>query len=196
MQINLQKPALQLYRDGALGGKRQRSWQFFIFSVLPHLPTLKIHTYPVRPALAMAFVHLFLFRYIDGKKADGPDRVAPQTYISTASNILANAFSFFLKSALTIAFVQHLWHLMRVQTMKISTIETLFGIKSNPLQIVTSAAIRSTPALCVISIIMSGMAIAASFPPGAINVISTQIISYQVVPVPTFNASFVSPFAL
>ncbi|KAM0160761.1 hypothetical protein ACHAPG_002825 [Botrytis cinerea] len=141
-------------------------------------------------ALAMAFVHLFLFRYIDGKKADGPDRVAPQTYISTASNILANAFSFFLKSALTIAFVQHLWHLMRVQTMKISTIETLFGIKSNPLQIVTSAAIRSTPALCVISIIMSGMAIAASFPPGAINVISTQIISYQVVPVPTFNASF------
>lgn len=140
----------------------------------------------------MALLHLWLFIYISGKNADGLDRVAPQTYISTSSNILANAFSFFLKTALATAFVQYLWRLLRVQTMTVSTIEALFGLKSNIFQIFTSATIRATPVLCVLSVMMTSMAVVVSFPPGAINVVSVQRTSYNPAVVPTFNASFVS----
>ncbi|KAF7953504.1 uncharacterized protein EAE97_000903 [Botrytis byssoidea] len=151
-------------------------------------PTIIISCYLL--ALATALLHLFLFIYISGKAADGKDRVAPQTYISTASNILANAFSFFLKTALATSFVQYLWRLLRAQSMKISTIDTLFGLKSNPFQICTGAAIRAAPVLCVLSIMMASMTVAVSFPPGAINVVTIQRTSYNSVVVPTFNASF------
>ncbi|KAF7960778.1 hypothetical protein EAE96_000451 [Botrytis aclada] len=151
-------------------------------------PTIIISCYLL--ALATALLHLFLFIYISGKAADGEDKVAPQTYISTASNILANAFSFFLKAALATSFVQYLWRLLRVQSMKISTIDALFGLKSNPFQMFTGAAIRAAPVLCVLSILMVSMTVAVSFPPGAINVVTIQRTSYNSVVVPTFNASF------
>ncbi|KAB8304249.1 hypothetical protein EYC80_003666 [Monilinia laxa] len=151
-------------------------------------PTIMISCYLL--ALIMALLHLWLFIYISGKNADGSDRVAPQTYISTSSNILANAFSFFLKTALATAFIQYLWHLLRVQTMTVSTIEALFGLKSNLFQMFTGATIRAAPVLCVLSVIMTSMGVAVSFPPGAINVVSVQRTSYNPVVVPTFNASF------
>ncbi|KAJ8066050.1 hypothetical protein OCU04_005142 [Sclerotinia nivalis] len=151
-------------------------------------PTIMISCYLL--ALATALLHLFLFIYISGKAAEGKDRVAPQTYISTASNLLANVFSFFLKTALTTSFVQYLWRLLRVQTMKVSTIDSLFGLKSNIFHMFTAATIRAAPVLCVLSIIMASMTIAVSFAPGAINVVSIQRTSYDSIVVPTFNASF------
>lgn len=78
--------------------------------------------------------------------------------------------------------------------MKISTIDTLFGLKSNVFQTLTGAAIRAAPVLCVLSIMMASMAVAVSFPPGAINVVTIQRTSYNSVVVPTFNASFVSSY--
>ncbi|CAD6442184.1 4d2da6d9-d8d8-4646-be44-2d3992c008b1 [Sclerotinia trifoliorum] len=151
-------------------------------------PTIIISCYLL--ALATALIHLFLFIYISGKPAEGKDRVAPQTYISTASNLLANAFSFFLKTALTTSFVQYLWRLLRVQTMKVSTIDSLFGLKSNIFHMFKGATIRAAPVLCVMSAIMASMTIAVSFTPGAINVILVHKTSYDSILVPTFNASF------
>jgi len=142
-------------------------------------------------AFAIAIAHLLLFRFIDGKEADGPHRIAPQSNISTASNILANAFGFALRGSLTIAFVQHLWHLLRVSTMKVSTIELLFSIRSNPLQIFRWSSIRATPTLCILASLMWLLQIATGFPPGAITVATIQRVSYKTINVPTFNTSFV-----
>lgn len=137
-------------------------------------------------------IHLILFRTLDGKDADGPLRIAPQSYVSTASNILANAFGIALKASLAIAFSQYLWHLFRVQTMKISTIELLYSIRSNPFQIFRIATLRATPTLCALALIMSLSTIAISFPPGAITISVAPRTSYRPVVVPSFNASFVS----
>lgn len=143
-------------------------------------------------ALAIAIAHLLLFRYLDGKEADGPHEVASQSYISTASNILANTFGFALRSALAVAFVQYLWHLLRITTMKVSTIELLFSIRSNPFILLRPAALRATPVLFALSVVMWASQIVTSFPPGAITVTSLQRTSFGTVVVPTFNASFVS----
>ena len=153
-------------------------------------PTLMLVSYVL--ALAIAIAHLLLFRYLDGREADGPHEVAPQSYISTASNILANTFGFFLRAALAVAFVQYLWHLLRATTMKVSTIELLFSIRSNPFVLLRPAALHATPALFALSIVMWASQIVTSFPPGAITVVTTQKTTFGMVTVPTFNASFVS----
>ena len=132
-----------------------------------------------------------MFRYLNGKEADGPDEIAPQSYISTASNILANAFGFALRGALAVAFVQYLWHLLRVSTLKVSTIEILFCIRSNPFLLFKPTALSTTPLLSALAILMWVSQIATSFPPGALTITTTQQLSYGTIVVPTFNASFV-----
>lgn len=135
-----------------------------------------------------------MFYYIDGKEAAGPNEVAPQAYISTASNILSNGFGFALRASLAIAFVQRLWLLLRVQTMKVSTIEALFSVRSNPFMLFKPAAVAATPVLCLLALLMFISQFVTSFPPGAITVIQVQKTSYGMVPIPSFNASFVSNF--
>jgi hypothetical protein len=143
-------------------------------------------------AIAIALAHLILFKFIDGKPADGPNRIAPQSYITTASNILANAFGFALRASLSVVFAQYLWHLLRVQTMKVSTIELLFAIRSNPFQIFRIATLATTPTLCLLASFIWSLQVITSFPPGAITVITAQHRSFLTMQVPTFNASFVS----
>lgn len=142
-------------------------------------------------ALAIAVAHLVLFQYLDGKEADGTNRIAPQAYITTASNILANAFGFALRASLAVAFCQYLWRLFRVQAMKVSTIELLYAIRTNPFQLFRLAVLRATPTLCALAAVMWVSQVVTSFPPGAISVTSTQTTSFSSVEVPFFNASFV-----
>ena len=143
-------------------------------------------------AFMIAIAHLLLFRYIDGKEADGPDRVAPQSYITTASNILANLFGFALRAALAIAFAQYLWHLFRVSTMKVSTIELLFTIRTNLFLLLRPAVIHASPVLFALAALMWASQVVTSFPPGALTVIASQKTTYAMRSVPTYDAAYVS----
>ncbi|KAK0118144.1 hypothetical protein ONS95_012450 [Cadophora gregata] len=151
-------------------------------------PTLMIASYAL--ALAIAIAHLLFFRYLDGREADRPNRVAPQAYITTASNILANAFGFALRASLAVAFCQYLWRLFRAQAMKVSTIELLYSIRTNPFQLFQIAVLRAAPTLCALAAIMWLSQIASSFPPGAITITTAQRVEFSSVSVPTFNASY------
>lgn len=142
-------------------------------------------------ALLLAIAHLLFFRFIDGREADGPDRVVPQAYVTTASNILANVFGVSLRGALGVAFCQHLWHLVRASANKVSTIEDMFSVRGNPFLLLKMTLIRAAPALCMCVVIMLGSQVATAFPPGAINVITSQKNSFKTVAIPSFNASFV-----
>jgi hypothetical protein len=105
---------------------------------------------------------------------------------------MANTFGFAPRAALSVAFAQYLWHLFRVQTMKVSTIELLFAIRNNPFQIFRMSTLAASPTLCLLAAIMWALQIVTGFPPGAITVVTTQHASYEIWTVPTFNASFVS----
>lgn len=143
-------------------------------------------------ALVIAGAHLFLFRYIHGMEATGPNQIIPQSYVSTISNVLANSFGFALRAALAIAFCQYLWHLLRVSAMKVSTIELLFTIRTNLFMVFRLAVIRAAPVLFLIALVMWGSQVATSFPPGAITISAARRVTYDMISVPTFNASFVS----
>lgn len=135
--------------------------------------------------------HLLVFQYLDGKEADGPNQAIPQTFLSTISNILANFFGFSLRGALALAFAQYLWRLLRIETMKVSTIELLFNIRTNLLVLLRPAALKATPILFALAVLMWSSQVVISFPPGALTIQSAQRISYTEINVPTFNASFV-----
>ncbi|KAI9785818.1 MAG: hypothetical protein M1816_008210 [Peltula sp. TS41687] len=136
-------------------------------------------------ALIIAIIHLLVFRFLNGKRTDG----IPQSYVTTASNILATCFGASLIAALAIAFTQYLWQLMRKNSMKVENIERLFTIRANPFLLLHPAVIRCTPVLFLCAVLVWSIHIATSFPPGALTVQLTKRTSFQTLTVPTFNAS-------
>lgn len=115
----------------------------------------------------------------------------PQSYVATASNIISNAFGFAIRGAMAVAFTQYLWHLLRAHSMKVSTVELLFCLRTNPFHLFKYSAYQATPILCALAIFIWGTQVVTGFPPGALTVITSQVLRYQIVPAPTFNASFV-----
>jgi len=76
--------------------------------------------------------------------------------------------------------------------MKVSTIELLFCLRTNPFHLFRIASYKATPVLCALAIFIWGTQIATGFPPGAITVVTSYVLRYQDVSAPSFNASFVS----
>lgn len=141
-------------------------------------------------AFIIALAHLMLFKYLDGGISEGPSQRAPQKYINTASQLLANSFQICLQTSLGASFVQYLWLTLSRSTLRISTIDSLFLIRSEPFSFKWSA-LQAAPQLVCLTILIWAIYIAAIFPPGAltISVGSHMINSFR--PVPTFNASYV-----
>jgi hypothetical protein len=166
---------------------------FYVIGTIPRLlqTSTSFHRYLPITALLIAFLHLGLFLYLNHKQSDGKDRAAPQSYVSTASNILSNAFGLSLKTSLAIASTQFLWYTLRKSHLRVSTIESLFQLRFNPFLIFDRLVITSGPILVLIAIVIWSIQIAASFPPGALTIVTSNRTSNQNMNVPTFNASFV-----
>ncbi|KAE9373328.1 hypothetical protein N431DRAFT_338567 [Stipitochalara longipes BDJ] len=141
-------------------------------------------------ALLLAFLHLGLFLYLNHKPAVGKERAVPQSYVSTASNILSNTFGLCLKTSLAIASTQLLWYTLRQSPLRVSTIESLFQLRFNPFLMFDRLVIASGPILVLITITIWSIQIAASFPPGALTVATSNRTSINAMNIPTFNASF------
>jgi len=129
---------------------------------------------------------------MNGQQASGPNAILPQAFVTTISNILANAFGFSLRASLAVAFVQHLWHLFRIQAMKVSTIELIFALRTNFFVLFAPVVMKATPVLTLLALVMWMSQIVTSFPPGALNVEIAVREIYTQLRVPTYDAAFVS----
>ena len=140
-------------------------------------------------AILIALLHL-MFLYLRHKPAND-DGSIPQAYVSTASNLFVTAYGQTLNAALTIAFTQHLWRIFRTSTLKISTVEALYTVISNPLAFFTGEGVRRAPLLLLLALLIWTIGIATSFPPGGLTVGTIEIQSYENIKVPTFNPYYV-----
>lgn len=140
----------------------------------------------------IAVAHYLFFLYLDGREASGTLAILPQAFVTTISNILANAFGFALRASLAVAFAQHLWYLLRVQTMKVSTIELLHTIRTNLFMLFMPVVIKATPILTMLASVMWASQVVTSFPPGSITVTSAVKEGYQLIDALNFDPSFVS----
>lgn len=113
-------------------------------------------------------------------------------FISTASNVLATVLGLSLNAALALAFCQYLWRIVRLSSLKVSTIEVLFSLRSNPVLLARADAIRAAPFLSLLAIFMCSIHIAVNFPTGALTVVPANRTTSSLVSVPIFNASSVS----
>lgn len=144
-------------------------------------------------AIFTALLHLFLLEFLDGTLADGPNEKAPQTYVTTASQILANVFQICLQASLSTSSVQCLWYTLRHSTLRISTIDSLFLLRFAPLSFKWSA-LRAAPQLILLVVLIWAIYVATIFPPGTLTVKQTTGLTNYPLIVPNFNASFVSWF--
>jgi hypothetical protein len=81
----------------------------------------------VRSLLALidAVIYLAFFHIVNGKPASGEHAVS-QKYILPSRQLLTRLFSVDLCSSLTVAFAQHLWRVLRTDSVKVSYIELPF----------------------------------------------------------------------
>ncbi|CZR62770.1 uncharacterized protein PAC_12667 [Phialocephala subalpina] len=151
-------------------------------------PIMMIASYLL--AIVIAVTHFLFCWYLSGRPADGPYPHVPQTYSTTASILMANSFGLLLRISLSLAFTQHLWHILRTTLLRISTIEQLFIMRSDPLSLFNTTVLQKAWPLVLITALLWSIPVAVSFPPGALTIIPSShsnIVTEALVP--TFNAS-------
>ncbi|KAF4635688.1 hypothetical protein G7Y89_g2415 [Cudoniella acicularis] len=143
-------------------------------------------------ACLLAAIHLVLFRYVDGKSAEGPFSIS-QTYVSVASYLITNSFSASLRASLLVAFSQHMWRIFRKQSTKVSSIENLYGLPHNFFLLFSTSIPRTSPLLFILALGTWLVSIATIYPPSALTAASTPLLSNELILVPTFNPNYSTP---
>lgn len=122
----------------------------------------------------------------------GPQRHIAQSYVTTISTILSNAFGMSLCISLSASFTQYLWRLVRTEALELSTLDRLWTLRANPFSLFSRGVLRKAWVLVVVASLLWTVPVAVSFPPGAITVIKSEQNFYRSAFVPTFDPSDVS----
>jgi hypothetical protein len=138
-------------------------------------------------ALLLSVSHLSMFIYLDNK----PISIYRQSYVTTASTILASAFCLSVQVALGVAFTQKLWNILRKSPQTVRATERLFQMRGNLFSIFNFTTIRSAPLLVIIVAVVWGLQIATTFPPGALTIVQRSQEMTESRTVTTLNLSFV-----
>jgi hypothetical protein len=75
--------------------------------------------------------------------------------------------------------------------MKVSMIDSLFRVRSNPLLAFDRPVMAEGPILVLIAVFICSIQVATSFPQGALTIATTKRTWTNLTDVPTYNASFV-----
>jgi hypothetical protein len=136
-----------------------------------------------------------MMRYLDGKPADDK-RYLAQRYVTSMSLLIVAAFKASLCSALAIAFTQRMWKILRNEALRVSSIESLHGVRFNLFLLGKWRVFYATPLLYLKAIIMLLLAIAILFPPSALTLVNHQFEEENVRLVPTYKAGLGQDIAL
>lgn len=131
-------------------------------------------------------IHLALFLALNGKSTE--DSI-PQNYVSALSQAFTLSFRAALCSSLVVAFTQHLWRSMRLQAIRIGTIENLFNLTQNFLLLLIPAVVKTAPVLTILALFSWIVPIAVIFPPGALIVVPRTVHNATLLPLPIYNGS-------
>ncbi|KAI5816085.1 hypothetical protein BZA77DRAFT_67895 [Pyronema omphalodes] len=151
-------------------------------------PTFIISFYVL--AIALAIGHYVFFRYLDGQPLS---ETLPQSWVSSISTAFVVTFRSCLGAALGTAFTQRLWRLYRKRPMRLTTIDLLYTVLQNPLNLLRPSLIRNAKLEFIFALACWCIPIVTIFPPGGIRVISKAHATVKVFDVPTFNSTFIWP---
>jgi hypothetical protein len=121
-------------------------------------------------ALLCSVAHYVLFSQLNHQIADGDLAPIRQSYVTASSLVLATLFRAALLGGVGICFAQMLWRLLRDQSFRVSTIENLFQMRSNPLKLASNQVMRKGTLLFLVAVYMWMDPVAVTFPPGALTI--------------------------
>jgi hypothetical protein len=119
-------------------------------------------------ALLCSLLHYFLFYQLHGTPASGHFTLLPQSWTTTISLALNTFFKALLLGSTSICSIQYLWRVLRSEPLPVSTIEGLFQLRRDPLQLFHRRIFLSWSSL--IAMYAWLVPLAAIYPPGALTV--------------------------
>ncbi|KAM5527875.1 hypothetical protein FOXYSP1_19749 [Fusarium oxysporum f. sp. phaseoli] len=182
-------------RNEQVGTEAFDRLQFNIDDHEPRKDTSKWCTGWVTPTLIALFYiaglvsaagHYFFFRYLNEREAD----ISSQSWVSNISIAFVRVFSISLGSTLGIAYTQLLWRRLRGTPLKVSTIDSLFQISSNPLKLLDTSGITKAPILWLTAAFLPCVPIATIFPPGALIIYQPAITANSSMSVPWYDFDY------
>jgi hypothetical protein len=120
-------------------------------------------------ALFAALGHFILVKHLNGRPVD--TSFLTQTQVSAVSILLSTIFKAALTASMGMCFTQHLWYLLRGTAMSLSTIETLFVIRTNILALLSPQGIWRAPLLFFMALLIWSVGLATIYPPAALIVV-------------------------
>lgn len=138
----------------------------------------------------IVITHAYFFEWLEGK---GTDQI-PQSYVTTASTILANGIGILLQMSLGSVFTQYLWHLVRFKSFKASFLDDLFSMRSSVQALFRVIITQKAWILILLSLFLWSITVAVSFQPGAITIEAATKVSTTAIP--SFGMFNVSPLNL
>jgi hypothetical protein len=83
-----------------------------------------------------------------------------------------------------------MWKILKTEAIRVSSIESLHGVRHNPLLLAEWRVLRAAPVLYLMAALMWLIAIIILFPPSALTIIPHRFEKQQPTLVPTFSASY------
>ncbi|KAL1794596.1 hypothetical protein ACET3X_006412 [Alternaria dauci] len=123
-----------------------------------------------------AAAHYCFFAYLDGRiispgfMLSTKTTTVPQAYVTTVSLILVTAFRAALVASIGTCYTQYLWATFRKRVLRVSLIEDLFQVQTNPLRLLNYHLYFKTPILVAVAIFCWLVPIATIYPPGTLVV--------------------------
>jgi hypothetical protein len=125
--------------------------------------------------------------YLNGKPADSTTYLTQQ-HVTWLSLLLVTSFRASLCTSLAIAFTQHMWKVLRHKALRVSSIESLHGVRYNPLLLGKWRLLLATPVLYMMALVIWLLTIAVLFPPSALTITLRSFDKIEPLLVPTFDA--------
>jgi hypothetical protein len=88
------------------------------------------------------------------------------------SLLITTLFKACLVASVGLSFAQHLWKVFRQKLLRISQIEQLFHIRSNPIELTKAKIVKDAPFLFLMAVFVWLLPLAVIYPPSSLTVTS------------------------
>ncbi|KAL1792233.1 hypothetical protein ACET3X_009984 [Alternaria dauci] len=122
-------------------------------------------------ALLLAVAHAIFYIRLDGTLAE--NRLLEQSEVIAISLLITTLFKASLAASIGISFTQHLWQIFRQKLLRVSQIEQLFHLRSNPFELAKVKIVARTPFLFFMAVFVWLLPIAVIYPPSSLTVTSS-----------------------
>jgi hypothetical protein len=143
-------------------------------------------------ALLCSILHYIFFDRLHGSIASGEHARISQSQTTFISLLLVTIFKASLLGSVGICSVQYLWRVLRGQPIVLSTVENLFQMRHNPLELFYCHTFISVSFLLAVYTWI--VPLATIYPPGALTITATPSLSTESVHIPVPQLVFDSNF--